>query len=96
MAFAWRQKAITWTDVDFSSKVFCGIHLKTNSQGIMELIHNTCVPQTFLSQPQDQLESLHSENIPPPPPPPPPAPPPTPPHPAHDYPYYGFITDPLS
>ena len=27
-----RHQAITWTNVDLSPKVFCGIHLRANSQ----------------------------------------------------------------
>ena len=34
-------QAITWTNVDLSSKVFCGIHLRGISQEVlMNLIHN--------------------------------------------------------
>ena len=40
----------------------------------------------------EQQERLRSENTPTPPPPPPPPPPLMP----HDYPYYGFIPDPMS
>ena len=38
---AWRHQAITWTNVDLSSKMFCGIHLKAISQEeLMSLIHH--------------------------------------------------------
>ena len=38
---AWRYHAITWTNVDVSSKVFCGIHLREISHEIpMEPIRN--------------------------------------------------------
>ena len=40
---AWRYHAITWTNVDVSSKVFCGIHLREISHEIpMEPIRNMC------------------------------------------------------
>ena len=40
----WRRQAITWIDVDLSSKVFCGIHLRLISQEVvMNLICNLCL-----------------------------------------------------
>ena len=29
---AWRHQAITWTNVDLSSNMFCGIHMKAIKQ----------------------------------------------------------------
>ena len=38
--FTWQHQAITWTNVDFSSKVFCPIHLMVSSQDVLKnLIH---------------------------------------------------------
>ena len=34
-ANGWRHQAITWTNVDLSSKVFCGIHLRSISQEVL-------------------------------------------------------------
>ena len=33
------QQAITWTNIELPSKVFCGIYLRTISQVLMKLIH---------------------------------------------------------
>ena len=45
---AWQYQAITWTNVDLWSKVFCGIHLRAFSQEVlMNLIHNMCLDITF-------------------------------------------------
>ena len=44
-----RHQAITWTNIDLSSKVFCGIHLGAISQKVyMNLIHNICSEITLL------------------------------------------------
>ena len=34
---AWRHQAITWTNADLLSQVFCGIHLRTISQEMLEI-----------------------------------------------------------
>ena len=40
---AWQYQAITWTNVDLSSKVFCGIHLGAISQEVLMNLTITCV-----------------------------------------------------
>ena len=40
--FAWRHKAITWTNVDLSSKVFCGIRLWVISHEVIMNIIRDC------------------------------------------------------
>ena len=45
---AWWQQAITWTNVDLSLKMFCGIYLRAISQDeLMSLIHNVLEDYTF-------------------------------------------------
>ena len=45
----WWHQAITWIDVDLSSKVFCGIHLRAISQEVlMNMIRNMCSEITLL------------------------------------------------
>ena len=44
----WKHQAITWTNVDLSSKVFCGIHLRAISQDLVNLIHNMSLEMTLL------------------------------------------------
>ena len=44
---AWRHQAITWTNVDSLSKVFCGIHLKASSKEVLiNWIRNLCYDVT--------------------------------------------------
>ena len=37
MVFAWRQQAITWTNVDLSSTGFCSIHLRAIFQEMLKI-----------------------------------------------------------
>ena len=47
---AWWQQAITYANVDLSSKVFCGIHLRAISQEeLLNLIHNMCSENKVLT-----------------------------------------------
>ena len=39
---AWQHQAITWTNLDLSSKVFSGFHLRAISQEELDLIGNMC------------------------------------------------------
>ena len=43
MAWGWQPQAITWTNIDLSSEMFTGIHLRTISQEmLMNLTRNMC------------------------------------------------------
>ena len=54
----WRHQAITWTNVDLSSKMFCGIHLRVISPGVLtNLIRNMWTKTTvyiYYHIPRDQ------------------------------------------
>ena len=45
---AWWHQAITWTNVNLPSEVFCGIHLRASSQVHMNLINNMYSEITIL------------------------------------------------
>ena len=46
---AWQHQAIIWTNVELTSHVFCGIHLRAISQAVcMKLISNMCLEITLL------------------------------------------------
>ena len=52
MACSWRQQAITETDVDLLSKVFCAIQLRTISwEGLVNLFTNMCSEITITKLP---------------------------------------------
>ena len=39
---AWQHQTITWTSIDISSKVFCGIHSAVLQELLLNLIHDMC------------------------------------------------------
>ena len=43
----WRHQAITWSNVDLSADVICGIHTRTISQDFRSVISKMCSEITF-------------------------------------------------
>ena len=48
MLIAWWHQAITWTNVDLSSKVFSGIHMRAILEVLQNIIYNMCSDITLL------------------------------------------------